>query len=239
MLTKRQKQILDFIKLFQKKRGYSPSLEEIKKHLRLSAVSTVHHHIKSLEDFGYLSKEDNQPRAIELYEKEPMVQVPLTGTITAGQPIEAVEERELIAVPKNKLPRSGDVFALRVAGESMIEENINDGDLVLVKRQSTAENGQKVVALIDNYEATLKKFYQKGNQLILQPANRNLEPIVIDNGNELAIQGVVIDVIKKTLPNFDVVPYAGRVLDKKKSKNVASFENKVIEGDCLDRKSVV
>ena len=126
MLTKRQKQILDFIKLFQKKRGYSPSLEEIKKHLRLSAVSTVHHHIKSLEDFGYLSKEDNQPRAIELYEKEPMVQVPLTGTITAGQPIEAVEERELIAVPKNKLPRSGDVFALRVAGESMIEENIND-----------------------------------------------------------------------------------------------------------------
>ena len=103
----------------------------------------------------------------------------------------------------------------------------------MVKRQSTAENGQKVVALIDNYEATLKKFYQKGNQLILQPANRNLEPIVIDNGNELAIQGVVIDVIKKTLPNFDVVPYAGRVLDKKKSKNVASFENKVIEGDCL------
>jgi len=151
MPTKRQKQILDFITSFQKKKGFAPSLEEIKKHLGLSSVSTIHFHVKKLQDEGFLNKEENSPRSISVFESQQMVKVPLMGTISAGQPIEAIQEKEIIAIPKNKVMRGGNFFALRVAGNSMIDENINDGDIVLVKEQQSAENGQKVVALIDNY----------------------------------------------------------------------------------------
>jgi len=99
-------------------------------------------------------------------------------------------------VPKSKLPKNGDIFALRIIGNSMIDENINDGDMVLVKQQSTAKNGQKVVALIDNHEATLKKFYREQGRIRLQPANNKIEPIIIDKGVPLSIQGIVIDIIK-------------------------------------------
>src|SRR3989338_10679419 len=146
MLTKRQKQVLDFLKSFKKRKGYAPSLEEIRKQLRLPSVSTAHHHIKALEGIGYLKKEGNQPRAIDIYEKEQMIKIPLLGTIAAGQPIEAIQNKETLAVPQNKLPRNGEFYALRVIGNSMIDENINDGDIVLVKQQSIAENGQKDVA---------------------------------------------------------------------------------------------
>jgi SOS regulatory protein LexA len=161
MITKRQKQALDFIKSHLDKKGYAPSLEEIKDHLKLSSVSTAHHHVKALEALGLLEKEENQPRAISVSKNESLISIPLLGTIAAGEPIEAIEEKETIAVPKFKLPRNGDFFALRVSGNSMVDENINDGDVVLVKQQSVAENGQKVVALIDNAEATLKKFYKE------------------------------------------------------------------------------
>lgn len=197
MLTKRQKEVLDFIEKYKSKKEYSPSLEEIRRRFRLASVSTAYFHVKKLEDLGYLDREKNKPRGINVYKKELMVKVPILGTIAAGQPIEAIENREeTIAISKNKLPKTGKVYALRVIGNSMIDENIDDGDVILVKQQSVAENGQKVVALIDNSEATLKKFYKERGRIKLQPANKEMEPIIIKKNRELNIQGVVIDVIK-------------------------------------------
>jgi DNA modification methylase len=126
-----------------------------------------------------------------------MVQVPLLGRIAAGQPIEAIQDKETIAIPQSKLPLpASNYYALRVVGDSMVDENINNGDIVLVKEQATAENGQKVVALIDNQEATLKKYYKERGHIRLQPANKAFEPIIVRGNRDFAIQGVVLDVIK-------------------------------------------
>ncbi|HOX29777.1 MAG TPA: transcriptional repressor LexA [Candidatus Paceibacterota bacterium] len=195
-ITKRQKEVLDFIKKFIKKKKYPPTLEEICVGLKLSAVSTVHQHIEALAEKGYLKKVGNNARAIDINEPEAMVRVPLLGTIAAGEPIEAVQQKEFIAVPKTKLPVNGEIYALRVIGNSMIDENINEGDVVLIKHQSTADNGQKIVALIDNHEATLKKFYKSRGLVRLEPANKNYKPIIIQKDQELSIQGIVLDVIK-------------------------------------------
>src|SRR3989338_6746861 len=180
MITKRQKEVLDFISDYQRRKGYAPSLEEIKKHFKLASVSTAHFHVSKLRDLGLLSKEENKPRSIDVVGRETMVRIPLLGMISAGQPIEAIENKETIAVPKNKIPSSSEIYALRVIGDSMIDENINDGDIILVKHQNVAENGQKVVALIDNQEATLKKYYREKGHIRLQPANKRIEPIIID-----------------------------------------------------------
>ena len=194
MLTKRQKEILDFVESYSQKKGYSPSFEEIRKRLKLASVSTVHFHISKLKEGGYLGKTENKARAISIASKDPMVKIPLLGTIAAGEPIEAIQEKEMIAIPKSKVPR-GEVYALRVSGNSMIDENINDGDLVVVHNQPTAENGQKIVALIDESEATLKKYYKEKGQIRLQPANPDLKPKFI-HPSRLTIQGVVLDVVK-------------------------------------------
>lgn len=196
-LTKRQKQIYDYTKSYINKRGFSPTLEEIKKHFRLSSLSTIHQHIGALADKGFITKDDNSARGISLIEKTAkLVKIPLLGTIAAGQPIEAIREKETIAVPQSQLPRSGEFYALRVVGDSMIDEGINNGDVVLVKQQAVADNGQKVVALIDNHEATLKKFYRERGQIRLQPANKSMEPLIFRNGRDVAIQGIVLDVVK-------------------------------------------
>ena len=200
MVTKRQKQVLDFITDYQEQKGYAPSLDEIRKKLKLSSVSTAHFHVSKLRDLGLLSKEENKPRAIEATGREIMIKIPLLGTIAAGQPIEAIQDKEMIAVPKSKIPASSEVYALRVVGNSMIDENINDGDVILVRQQETAENGQKVVALIDNYEATLKKFYRERGHIRLQPANKAMEPIIFRNGRDVLIQGIVLDVIREVTP---------------------------------------
>lgn len=198
MLTKRQRQVLDFVQAYSSKRGVSPTLQEIAKHLKLSSVSTAHHHIQALRDKGYLYKEENKARSINVFEGERLVKVPLIGRIAAGQPILAFQdERESIAVSQSKINPNNNYFALKVFGQSMIDENINDGDIVVVKQQATASNGEKVVALIDNSEATLKRFYQENQQIRLEPANKSLEPIIIRKGeHEIAIQGIVIDVIR-------------------------------------------
>ncbi len=229
MLTKRQKQILDFIQLFTKKNIYSPSLEEIKKHFRLKSVSNIHQHIDAIKNKGYLDGEKNRKRGLEIVKAEKMIKIPLLGTIAAGQPIEAIQNKETIAVSQNKLPRSGEFYALRVLGNSMIDENINDGDIVLVKQQKTAENGQKVVALIDNYEATLKKFYKEKGHIRLQPANKNMESIIIQNDQDFSIQGLVFDVIREEItPAIQLPEY----------KEIEKFKelplNKIICGDCVD-----
>lgn len=196
MITKKQKEILEYIKKYQFKHEYSPALEDIKKHFRMSSVSTAHHHIKKLEEKGFLRKDENKPRSISVFDNEKMVNIQLMGRIAAGRPIEAITEKETIAIPQSKISNSGSYYALKVVGDSMIDENINDGDIVLVKQQETAENGQKIVALIDNHEATLKKFYKEKGHIRLQPASKSMEPLIFRNGRDVSIQGIVLDVIR-------------------------------------------
>jgi len=196
MLTKRQKQILDYIQSYARKRGYAPSLEDTKKHFHLSSVATVHQHIEALKRKGYLKKRAHQARGIELYKpkpKENLVQIPLLGIIAAGAPIEAIEDPETITVAKEQLSNSGRHFALRVKGNSMIDEGIFDGDTVIIREQSTAENGETVVAIIDQNEATLKKLYREKNRIRLQPANQMLSPLFPD---DVEIRGKVINIIR-------------------------------------------
>ena len=230
MLTKRQKEILDFVENYSQKKGYSPSFEEIRKKLKLASVSTIHFHISKLKQGGYLGKIENQARAISISSKEPMIKIPLLGTIAAGQPIEAIENKETIAVPKSLIPSSAEVYALRVVGESMIDENINDGDVVLVRQQETAENGQKVVALIDNHEATLKKFYKERGHIRLQPANKSMEPLIFRNGRDVSIQGIVLDVIREENPVAISFPEVKTEIKQYKKLPL----NKIICGDAIE-----
>jgi len=229
MLTKRQKEVLDFVESYSQKKGYSPSFEEIRKRLKLASVSTVHFHISKLKEGGYLGKTENKARAISIASKEPMVKIPLLGTIAAGQPIEAIQIKEMIAVPKSKIPASSEVYALRVVGTSMVDENINNSDIVLVKQQETAENGQKVVALIDNNEATLKKFYKERGQIRLQPANKNMEPLIFRNGRDVSIQGIVLDVIREEGAAVIQLP------EYKKTEKYKELPlNKILCGDAVE-----
>src|SRR3989344_3280551 len=229
MLTKRQKEVLDFVESYSQKKGYSPSFEEIRKRLKLASVSTIHFHISKLKEGGYLGNIENKARTISVASKKPMVKIPLLGTIAAGEPIEAIRENEFIAVPKNILPSSGNLYALRVMGNSMIDENIKDGDVVLVKQQDVAENGERVVVLIDNHEATLKKFYQERGYIRLQPANKTFEPIIIRKDRDIKIQGVVIDVIK----NEEELQAEKIITTKEVRKEKKLPLNQIILGDAV------
>ncbi|MFH1661648.1 MAG: transcriptional repressor LexA [Candidatus Falkowbacteria bacterium] len=230
MLTKKQQQILEYIKKCIKKNNYSPSLKEIARHFKLSSASGIHQHVEALKSKGYLNKFENHPRTIQIEKHERMINIPILGLIAAGQPIEAIEDKETIAIPQNKIPHSGKFYALRVTGNSMIDENINDNDIILVKQQNVAENGQKIVGLIDNNEATLKKFYKEKNYIRLQPANKNMSPIIINKNQNFNIQGVVVDVIKneqdltatETLPISKIQQYDTLPL------------NEIICGDCVN-----
>lgn len=202
MHTKRQKEVLDFIRSSSQKKGYSPSLEEIQKHFKLASVSTAHFHVTKLKEGGYLDKTENKARAISIPSGDSLIRIPLLGTIAAGEPIEAVTERETVAIPRSKLSHGGEAYALRVSGNSMIDEDINDGDLVIIRNQQTAENGQKIVALIDGTEVTLKKYYKEKGRIRLQPANSELQPKYV-HPSRLSIQGVLIDVVKEA-GNFKI-----------------------------------
>ncbi|MDP1760320.1 MAG: transcriptional repressor LexA, partial [Candidatus Woesebacteria bacterium] len=234
MITKKQKEVLDFVKTYSKSNGCAPSLEEIQKKFKLASVSTAHYYISKLKKAGYLSKIDNTARAISISKKEPLVKIPLLGIIAAGQPIEAIENKESIVVPKNKLPRASEVYALRVQGDSMIDEDINDGDTILIKKQSTAENGDKVVALLNGNEATLKTFYKEKGQIRLQPANKNYQPIIIKRGQDFSLQGILFDVIKTSeieqpIQNF-VLPAKN---DVQQRGDISNYLNKVYNGDIM------
>lgn len=227
-LTPKQKKVLDFILRFVDKHDYSPSLEEIAKHFRLRSLSTVHQFIEALQDKEYLTKTKSRQRSIELITNN--VEIPLFGYIAAGDPIEAIANPEPIKVPTSMLSRTGLHYGLKVKGESMIEEGINDGDIVIIRHQETAENGQKVVALINGSEATLKKIYKEKTGFRLQPANSNMKPIFI-SPQDLLIQGIVINVIKNTISNV-AIPTPKNGLQSK--KNLGEIVNTVIEGDCLE-----
>lgn len=246
MLTSRQKQILEFIKSYTKKRDIAPSLEDIKKRFRLNAVSTVHQHLNALVAKGYLNRTKNQKRGIELSQSGRLVKISLLGSIAAGEPIHIFEEeRESIAVPKSKLPSASEIYALRVVGNSMIDENINNGDVVLIRKQSTAENGQKVVALINNHEATLKKFYKDGRHIRLQPANKTMEPLIFRNSRDVAIQGLVLDVIRDvgaTIPKTTLLKTIERA-DKTNSSyfmadNILIYKDDILKISAIPNNSV-
>ena len=226
MITKKQKEVYDFVKTYSKNKGYAPSFEKICRHFGLSSVSTAHFHISNLKKAGYL---ENKARAISISKKEPLVKIPLLGTIAAGEPIEAVQEKETIAIPKSKIPLLSEVYALRVVGNSMIDKNINDGDIVLVKQQETAENGQKVVALIDNHEVTLKKYYRERGHIRLQPANKSMEPLIFRYGRDVSIQGIVLDVIREEVRS--PIQFS----EYKETKKYAGVPlNKIICGDAIE-----
>jgi DNA (cytosine-5)-methyltransferase 1 len=194
MLTKRQKQILDFIIIFQEKNGFPPSLEKIKKHIKLSSVSTVHFHVSKLRNAGYLDKDKNKPLSINTIQRDEMIKIPILGIISAGDPIEAIEFPDSsVAISKKEIAPNQKYYALRVQGDSMIEDGIFDGDIVVIKKQSVAENGQTIVAIIDDNEATLKKIYREKDLFRLQPANQALLPIY---RKEVEIRGVVIKIIR-------------------------------------------
>ncbi|MCX6740723.1 MAG: transcriptional repressor LexA [Candidatus Parcubacteria bacterium] len=195
-LTKRQKEILDYINDFIEEYGYAPSYREIGQNFGLSSTATVCEHIQTLEAKGYLKTDHNEARSIEIIENEKAsaVFLALAGLITAGEPIEAVEQPEKIAVPTDLIKDESQTFVLKVKGQSMIDEGIYDGDYVVVEKNSHPENGQVVVALLDNTFATLKKFYKESNRIRLQPANSTMKPIFAKN---VIVQGIVKAVIRK------------------------------------------
>lgn len=192
-LTRRQREIYDFICGFVDDKGYSPSLEEIGAHFDLASVATVHKHIQHLVGKGLLRKAWNRSRSLEPVPESggSLPEVPLLGTVAAGLPIEAIEQGdESIRVPSDMLGRPGMTFALRVRGNSMIDDQICDGDVVIVERRDEARNGETVVALVRGDEATLKRFYRRGPQVRLVPANSSMEPIEVP-AVDVQIRGVV------------------------------------------------
>lgn len=199
MLTKKQKEILDFIKGYIKDNDYSPSLKEIGRKFKLSSLATVHQHVENLKQKGYLKKEKNHHRSIELspeirsLDLIDLVEIPLLGTISAGQPIEAIKDPETIMLSRSQLNKKGDLYALKIQGDSMIEEGILNGDTVIINKQPTAENGEIVALLIDN-SVTLKKFYKEKNRFRLQPANKKMKPIYTKN---VEIQGKLVGILRK------------------------------------------
>lgn len=191
-LTPKQKEIFDFIVLFATKKEFSPSLEEVGSKFNL-AISTVHQHVQALKDKGYLKKEENQPRGVSLFEERPdTVEIPLLGYIAAGTPIEPIENPEPIKVPKNMVSKQGDYYALKVQGDSMIEDGIWDKDVVIIKSQPTANSGEVVVAITEN-GATLKVYKNQNGKKYLEPRNRNLDNIY---PKSLEIRGVFKGLIR-------------------------------------------
>jgi repressor LexA len=197
-LTKRQKEIYDYVRDFIHERGYSPSLQEIGQHFHLSAVATVHKHVSNLVDKGLLQRGRNQNRSLELLESGPPVgvrELPLFGYVAAGEPIEVTPDAEKLPVPE-VLAGKGRTYVLKVRGESMIEEQIRDGDLVIVEDRKEARNGEMVIALLHGDEVTLKKYYRERGRIRLQPANQEMAPIFVREEN-VRVQGVVIGLMRR------------------------------------------
>lgn len=193
-LTKRQQEIFEYISSYIDKNNYSPTYEEIKDNFGLSALSTVHEHITELVNKGYLLRDEKSPRGIAVIpKKKQYMEIPLLGIIRAGKPIEAIETvNEFIRIVREPFLK-GNLYALKVEGDSMIEEGIFNNDIIIAKKQSVADNGDMVVAIIDENEATLKKFYVEKNKIKLQPANPKYEPIY---RKDVEIRGVVVKIIR-------------------------------------------
>lgn len=197
-LTRRQREIYDFIRRFVEEKGYSPSLEEIGAAFGLSSVATVHKHVQHLVEKRFLRKAWNRSRSVEPIEQSGggSLALPLLGSIAAGSPIEAVEVAETIEVPRELVPRRGESFVLRVRGDSMIEDQIRDGDYVIVESRPEARDGETVVALIRGEDATLKRFFRRGPSVRLEPANAAMKPIDLP-AQDVQIRGVVRGLLRR------------------------------------------
>jgi repressor LexA len=186
-LTNRQKDVLNYIKSYVANHGYPPAVREIGSALGLSSPATIQSHITALENKGYIKKTNSKYRSLEIvgnneYLNEDVVEVPLLGKVTAGNPIEAIEmPNEFFSLPAYLIPNNAEVFTLKVSGESMINAGILDGDIVIVQRQSVARNGDIVVAMTDENEVTLKRFYKEATHIRLQPENDTMKPIILPN----------------------------------------------------------
>jgi repressor LexA len=197
-LTKRQREILDYLQEFIQQHGYAPSLEEIGRRFSLSSLATVHKHLTNLEEKGFIRRSWNRSRSVELLSArtgQRAVELPMLGYVAAGAPIEAVATAETIAVPED-LTGKRDSYVLRVKGDSMIDEQIRDGDYVVVEDRKTADNGEMVIALVGGTDVTLKKFYREAGRIRLQPANPAMQPMLFDP-SQIQIQGVVVGVMRR------------------------------------------
>lgn len=203
-ISKRQQDILDFIKLEVKAKGYPPSVREIGEAVGLASSSTVHGHLSRLESKGFIRRDPTKPRAIEIIKMEEdlipqqnTVNVPLVGKVTAGLPISAIENiEEYFPLPEQLVPSDEHVFMLEIVGESMIEAGILNGDYVIVRQQQTANNGDIVVAMTEENEATVKRFFKEKDYFRLQPENSNMEPIIL---REVSILGKVVGLYRQVI----------------------------------------
>ncbi len=198
VLTRRQKEFFDYLRHYIDEHGYAPTLEEIGEHFQLASLATVHKHLSNLEAKGVIRRTWNHSRAIELIEqprRSGAVELPLLGRVAAGEPIEELADHDTISVPE-ELIRRNNTFVLRVAGDSMIEDGIWDGDYIVVEERNDADNGETVVAVIEG-AATVKRFYREdGNTIRLQPANEKLKPVRVSH-RDLQVRGVVVAVMRK------------------------------------------
>jgi repressor LexA len=198
-LTKRQREILNFLNDYSEMNGYAPSFEEIAEQFNYNSLATVHEHLTNLERKGFIKRGYNESRAIEIlpstvYPKA--VELPLMGLVAAGVPIEALTVDESLTVPDALLKRGGNHYALRVRGNSMIDEQIRDGDFVIVNERHAADNGEMVIAMLNGSSATVKKFYrERDGRIRLQPANESMSPMYVHE-NDIQIQGVVVGVMR-------------------------------------------
>lgn len=199
-LTKRQREVLNYLGAYTEQNGYAPSFEEIARHFNYNSLATVHEHLSNLERKGYIKRTYNESRAIEILPSEAYpraVDLPLLGQVAAGMPIEAVEQQETISVPEGLLHRGSSHYVLRVRGNSMIDEAIRDGDFVVVSERQRADNGEMVIALINGSSATVKKYYrERDGRIRLQPANEHMEPLYVHE-DDVRIQGIVVGVLRR------------------------------------------
>jgi repressor LexA len=198
-LTRRQKEIFDFVSRHIHRKGYAPTIEEIGEHFQLRSLATVHKHLANLQEKGLIKRAWNRSRALELVPAEVTVraiELPLLGRVAAGTPIEAIQATETIFVPEDMVGRK-DTYVLQVKGDSMIDEQIRDGDYVIVENRKSARDGEMVIALLEGDRATLKKLYREAaGRVRLQPANARMKPIFVD-AESVRVQGVVIGVLRK------------------------------------------
>lgn len=199
-LTRRQKEILDYLQSYIQEHGFAPSFEEIAEHFAFASLATVHEHLTNLQRKGYIRRGYNESRSIELVPppgQSGATELPLLGEVAAGEPIEAVTAPETLSVPNDLMPRRGHAYVLRVRGNSMIDEHIENGDYVVVKGRETADNGEMVIALVDGSSATVKRLFREaGGWIRLQPANSQIPPLRVHE-DDILIQGVVVGVIRK------------------------------------------
>lgn len=199
-LTKRQRQILDFLTSSSGANGYAPSFEEIAEQFNYNSLATVHEHLSNLERKGYIKRTYNESRAIEILPSDIFprsVELQILGAVAAGMPIEAFESQETIAVPDDFVRRAGNHYVLRVRGNSMIEDQISDGDYVVVHDRPAADNGEMVIAMLEDSGATVKRYYrERDGRIRLQPANESMAPIYVHE-DQVRVQGIVVGVMRR------------------------------------------